>query len=239
VIDPDDDGVAVRPAVDELTRARFAEMSLEALLERVSDLAGRVLPGRPVTSVTVLGRGRPVTAAASGELAAGLDEVQYRLGDGPCMSAATTGRPMAVPDTDRPEQWPEFARAAAERECSAVLSIPLPIRDGLSGALNVYAPRFSLVDGTTRRLAEAFGSRAAVVVANMYLYDSARERADHLQTALDSRAVIDQAKGILMERFKLTPDQAFAALTRVSMETNTKVRDVADHLVASGELFSR
>jgi GAF domain-containing protein len=239
VTPPDDDAVAVRPAVDELGRSRFAEISLDALLEQVSALAGRLLPGEPVTSVTILGRGRPVTAAASGDLATGLDGVQYRLGDGPCLSAASTGRPMAIPDTQRPEQWPEFARAAAEQECGAVLSLPLPMRDGLSGALNVYAPRFSLADGTTRRLAEAFGSRAAVVVGNMYLYTSARERAEHLQTALDSRGVIDQAKGILMERFKLTPDQAFSAMTRVSMETNIKVRDVAEHLVATGELLSR
>jgi AmiR/NasT family two-component response regulator len=70
----------------------------------------------------------------------------------------------------------------------------------------------------------------------MYLYESAVERAEHLATALDSRAVIDQAKGILMERFKLTPDQAFQVLTRVSMETNTKVRDVADGFVRTGEL---
>jgi AmiR/NasT family two-component response regulator len=70
----------------------------------------------------------------------------------------------------------------------------------------------------------------------MYLYESAVERAGHLQTALDSRAVIDQAKGILMERFKLTADQAFQALTRVSMESNTKVRDVAERFVGTGQL---
>jgi AmiR/NasT family two-component response regulator len=75
-----------------------------------------------------------------------------------------------------------------------------------------------------------------VPVSNMYLYESAVVRAEHLAAALDSRAVIDQAKGVLMERFKLTPDQAFQALTRVSMETNTKVREVAERFVATGEL---
>ena len=73
-------------------------------------------------------------------------------------------------------------------------------------------------------------------VSNTYLYEAAVERAEHLQSALDSRAVIDQAKGILMERFRLSPDAAFQALTRVSMETNTKVRDVAVRFVATGEL---
>ena len=77
---------------------------------------------------------------------------------------------------------------------------------------------------------------AVVPVANRYLYESAVERAAHLQTALDSRAVIDPAKGILMERFKLSADQAFQVLTRVSMKTNTKVRDVAERFVLTGEL---
>jgi len=70
----------------------------------------------------------------------------------------------------------------------------------------------------------------------MYLYESAVERAEHLKAALDSRAVIDQAKGILMERFKLSADQAFSALAQVSMETNTKVREIAERFVETGQL---
>ena len=70
----------------------------------------------------------------------------------------------------------------------------------------------------------------------MYLYESAVGRAEHLRAALDSRAVIDQAKGILMERFKMSADQAFSALARLSMESNTKVRDIAERFVETGEL---
>jgi AmiR/NasT family two-component response regulator len=72
-------------------------------------------------------------------------------------------------------------------------------------------------------------------MANMHAYQGARTLADNLAVALESRAVIDQAKGILMERLKLTADQAFQALATVSMHSNTKVRDVADHLVQTGE----
>jgi AmiR/NasT family two-component response regulator len=84
----------------------------------------------------------------------------------------------------------------------------------------------------------SFGSYAAVAVGNLYAYRSARDLADSLRTALDSRAVIDQAKGILVERYRLTPDQAFQLLARVSMNANRKVRDVADHLVSTGELLA-
>jgi len=235
VTTPDDDDVAVQPAFDELGRLSFAEHSLDSLLERVTAVAGRVLPGDPITSVTVLTHGRPTTAAASGDLALELDQLQYRLGDGPCVTAASTGRATEIPDTAHPTQWVEVARRAAEEGCGSVLSFPLPVREELTAALNVYARRFTVADERTRRLMSRFVSYAVVPVSNMYLYTTAVERAGNLQTALDSRGVIDQAKGILMERYRLTADQAFQALTRVSMETNTKVRDVAERLVSTGE----
>jgi GAF domain-containing protein len=231
--DPTD---AVQSAFDELGRLSFAEHSLESVLQRVTDLATRVLPGEPVTSVTVVERGKPATAAASGELALTLDETQYRLGSGPCLAAASTGRPSELVDTRAATDWPEFAAHAAEQGCGSVLSFPFPAQERVAGALNVYARRFTVSDPRTLDVLGRFAAYAVVPVSNMYLYESAMERAGHLQTALDSRAVIDQAKGILMERFKLTADQAFQVLTRVSMESNTKVRDVAERFVRTGEL---
>ena len=234
--DPDDDTVAVQNAFEELGRLSFAEHSLKSVLQRVTGLAGHVLPNEPVASVTIVDGARPVTVAASGGLAQGLDELQYALGDGPCLSAASTGERSEIVDTRRPLRWTEFAAGAAEQGCGSVLSFPLPAQERLSGALNVYSPRFTVSDPRIHGLVARLAAYAVVPVSNMYLYESAVERAGHLQTALDSRAVIDQAKGILMERFKLTADQAFQALTRVSMESNTKVRDVAERFVATGEL---
>ena len=75
-----------------------------------------------------------------------------------------------------------------------------------------------------------------MAAGNLYAYRSARRTADNLQAALESRAVIDQAKGVLVERYRLTPDQAFQMLARASMNANRKVRDVADELVRTGEL---
>ena len=238
MIPPDDDDVVVQPAFEELGRLSFADHSLESLLQRVTALAAGVLPGEPVTSVTILAGERPTTVAASGDLAQDLDMTQYRLGAGPCLAAAATGRPAQIVDTRRAVEWVEFAAAAASSGCGSVLSFPLPVREKVSGALNVYARQFTVADRRTRDLVSRFADYAVVPVSNMYLYESAVERAEHLATALDSRAVIDQAKGILMERFKLTPDQAFQALTRVSMETNRKVRDIALRFVATGDLRS-
>ncbi len=235
---PDADGqdaAIAQSAFDELGRLNFAEHSLESVVRTVTELTARVLPGEPIASVTILRGGRASTVAASGELALELDQEQYRLGAGPCLSAAATGQPSEIPDTRMDQQWPDFSPVAAKAGCDSLLSYPLPVREQASGALNVYARELTTADQRTRDLLVRLTAYAVVPVSNMYLYEAAVERAEHLQSALDSRAVIDQAKGILMERFRLTPDAAFQALTRVSMESNTKVREVALRFVATGE----
>jgi AmiR/NasT family two-component response regulator len=97
-----------------------------------------------------------------------------------------------------------------------------------------YAREPDAFDEHSRSVATRFAPYAAVAAANMYAYEDARDMAEHLERALDSRAVIDQAKGILMEWYKLPADSAFQALARVSMQTNTRLRDVADDLVRTG-----
>jgi hypothetical protein len=232
---PDD----VQSVFEELGRISFAEHSLQSLVQHVTDVAAQVIPGEPVTSVTILTDGRPRTIAASGPLAEDLDDTQYRLGAGPCLSAATTGRVAEVPDTSADTRWPQFSREAAERGCTRIMSVPLPVQELMPGGLNVYLRGARPEDESAMALATRFAGYAVVPVSNMYLYTSAVQRADHLQAALDSRAAIDQAKGILMERFKLTADQAFQALARVSMETNLKVREVAERFVRTGDLRPR
>ncbi|TYP90351.1 GAF and ANTAR domain-containing protein [Blastococcus xanthinilyticus] len=233
---PEDAAALVQPAFDELAQLSFAEHSLESVLRKVTELATRILPGQPIASVTVVGEGRPSTVATSGDLALRLDEFQYRTGAGPCLQAATTGQPAAVADTRADSPWPEFAAAAAADGCGSVLSYPLPVQESVLGALNLYAREMAVSGARTQELISRLAAYAVGPVSNMYLYESAVERAEHLEAALRSRAVIDQAKGILMERYKLTADQAFQVLARVSMQRNTKLRDVAGHFVLTGEL---
>jgi GAF domain-containing protein len=223
-------------AFDELGRISFADHSLTSVLQKVTDLAARVLPGEAVTSVTILSGGRPSTVASSGPLAMELDQAQYRRGSGPCLEAARTGWVTEVLDTSTEERWGTFTRLAAERGCRAILSFPLPPQELITGGLNVYARTAQPIDPGTRDTAARFAAYAVVPVSNMYLYETAVERAGHLAAALDSRAVIDQAKGILIERYKLTADEAFKLLAQASMASNRKLRLVADHLVTSGEL---
>ena len=110
----DPSAVAVQSAFDELGRLSFADHSLGSVLHTVTRLAGRVLPGEPVTSVTILRERGPATVAASGPVAVDLDRTQYRLGDGPCLTAARTGKPAEIPDTRAVTTRAELAAEAAE-----------------------------------------------------------------------------------------------------------------------------
>jgi GAF domain-containing protein len=224
-------------ALERLGRLSLRELSMESLLQTVADLTKSVMPGNPEASVSLLVKDRPTTVASTGRLATDLDETQYDRGHGPCLHAARTGELTEIPDTRADDRWPDYTPRAAEHGNLSSLSIPLAIdeQEQVSGALNIYARRPDAFDEASRSVATRFGPYAAVAAGNLYAYQSARDMAGNLRTALESRAVIDQAKGILMERHKLSADEAFQALARASMHTNRKVRDIADHLVATGE----
>jgi GAF domain-containing protein len=233
--DQDHGPLALHDALDRLCRMNLAEHSMRSLLHLMVGLVQRSLPGWPEASVTLMRGCRPHTAAFSGDLAMDLDESQYGYGYGPCLEAAATGEVVEVADTRADRRWPGYLETAARRGCLSSLSLPLPLHEGVVGALNVYARQRAAFDEENRDWAPRLASYAAVVAGNMLLYEDAVARAANLELALRSRAVIDQAKGMLMERFRLTADQAFRALTQVSMESNQKVRVVAERFVETGE----
>ena len=225
-------------ALERLGRLSLRELSMDALLQTVADLTKTVMPGNPEASVLLLVKGQPTTVSSTGELATELDERQYERGQGPCLHAARTGELTEIPDTRTEDRWPDYTPRAVERGNLSSLSIPLAIDpdEQVTGALNIYARRPDAFDEASRSVATRFAPYAAVAAGNLYAYQSARDMAENLQAALELRAVIDQAKGILIERYKLTPDATFQLLARASMTTNRKLRDIADHLVRTGEL---
>jgi GAF domain-containing protein len=214
------------------------ELSMEGLLQTVADLARETLPAAPETSVTLLVKGVPSTVASTGQLAVDLDHAQYRRGQGPCLHAAATGHAAEITDTRADARWPEYTRDAAGMGNLSSLSVPLIIDEDeqVFGALNMYAQKPDAFDEESRAAAMAFGPYAAVAAGNVHAYQSARSMADNLQAAMVNRAVIEQAKGVLIERFKVTPDHAFRLLAVASMNANRKVRHVAEDLVTTGEL---
>jgi GAF domain-containing protein len=223
-------------ALERLGRLSLRELSMDSLLQTVADLTKTVMPGNPETSVCLLIRDHPTTVVSTGALATELDETQYERGHGPCLHAARSGEVTVIADTRADHRWPDYTPRAVEHGNFSSLSVPLAIDsdEQVTGALNIYARRPDAFDEASRSVATRFAPYAAVAAGNLYDYQSARDMADNLQIALTSRAVVDQAKGVLIERYKLTPDQAFQLLARASMTTNRKVRDIADDLVRTG-----
>jgi GAF domain-containing protein len=197
----------------------------------LSWLAKETIPGAADVSVTLLQNGQVASAAFTGPLSAQLDERQYEAGFGPCMDAATSGTTVTIDDTAHSPSYPDFGRLAARRGIRHTMSIGLPVQRQTIGALNVYGTGDTPFDDANQELATAFASYAAVAVANAGVYATTAQLAANLQRALDSRAVIDQAKGILMARHGMSADAAFDVLSKESQLANRKLRDLAEDLV--------
>jgi GAF domain-containing protein len=225
---------AVLPAdaFAELGRIKFNETTFSGVLARVTGLATHTVPGADEVSVTLVGAGGAHTAAFTGRLALVLDEAQYRQGDGPCLAAAASDSTVYVPDMEGEDRWPAWARTAVAAGAHSSLSIGLPMHRAVTGALNVYATRPAAFSDDAVRLAQTFAGYAAVAMTNAHLYETQATLAQHMREAMRSRAVIEQAKGIIMAERRCTADEAFAALSKISQDSNRKLRDVAANLVA-------
>ena len=231
---------SVGAVLEYLGRSSLREQPMEGLLQLVTDLVKTVMPGNSEASVTLLFQECPSTVVATGRLAVDLDEGQYERGHGPCLHAAATQEITEIPDTRSETRWPDHARRAAEHGNLSSLSVPLVIDEPqVSGALNIYARQPNAFDEATRCAATRIAPYAAVAAGNLSLHRRALGRADHLETVLASRAVIEQAKGILMERHDVTAHGAFRILARASIHTHITVRRLAEHLVHTGELRRR
>ena len=220
-------------AFERLGRMKLGETDLKGVLDEVAQLAKRTIPGTDEVSVTLVTDKNAQTAAYTGQLALTLDEWQYGKGHGPCLAASVSHATVSLPDMATEDRWPDWAAQALEAGTHSSLSIGLPIDDQITGALNVYARKPEAFDGDAIILGQTFAGYAAVALANAHLFDAQASLAQQMQAAMQSRAVIEQAKGIIMGSRRCSADQAFAILTKVSQDSNRKLRDVAAALVAS------
>jgi transcriptional regulator with GAF, ATPase, and Fis domain len=212
----------------EAARAAVAQAAPENALRAVIDMA--VLTGPcDAASITALGARRSVsTVAASNERVREADHLQYRFGEGPCLDAVWTDGVFLIPNLAADGRWPRWAPEAKRLGIASSISVHL-FADTKLGSLNMYslAPRtFSDTDVENARVIAA---QASVVVA----YTHTRE---HLWRAVDGRNLIGQAQGILMQRYGLTAEKAFAVLRRYSQTHNIKLVKVAEQLTTTGSL---
>lgn len=222
---------------EALRRFLAGDDDLTAMHTKIALIATETVPGCDVASITMLRAGKPTTAAFTGKTALLLDEKQYELGDGPCL-AAIRHRGLEHLNTASDDRWPAFAAVASDHGVLALMSIPLGNDEAVMGALNLYSETEAEYGAVARDVACGFADQLGVAVASVTLHSEGYELAQQLQQAMDSRAVIEQAKGILMAAQRCTPEAAFQFLVRASQNQNRKLRGIAAEIVdryAGGE----
>jgi GAF domain-containing protein len=224
---------------EALAKVVSADRELSDTLTEITRIARRAMPSVEAASITLIRGEKPFTAAYDGQMALDADELQYERGYGPCMDAGRAGQMLLVDDMRSDQRWPDYAQHAAAHGVLSSLSVPLPFQGATIGALNTYAGRPKAFGEQDVVLAQEVAGWVALATGSAEAATRSSDDLDHLRTAMMSRAFIDQAKGILMERHKVTEDEAFTILARASQRTNTKLRDVAAELVRTGALRSR
>jgi GAF domain-containing protein len=217
--------------IAELSRVLVNEEALDDTLHRVADLACRNIGGADLAGVTLLRDGKPTTAVFTDPASPEMDSAQYDTGVGPCLDAWRHQQVFRIDSTADDGQWPAFSQAAADHGIQSTISLPLAVRGNGIGALNLYSKQAAAFSDEDEQVGSLFADQASVALTNAQLYDSAYRLTQQLQEALTSRAVIDQAKGILMGQRGVGVDEAFTLLRTTSQRENRKLRDIAQELV--------
>lgn len=223
--------------MEEPDAAVFADMALtlhdepdvEQTLQRVVEYAQMATSCNDAGIMLVHRQRRIETAVTTHPRVAEADQLQMDCGEGPCLEAIWSDDSFLIEDTAAETRWPVWAPKAATLGFRSILSVRLFTIHTTLGALNLYADKPNAFDDDDRDVADIFGRHASIALA------SAREE-DGLRKAIGARHLIGQAQGILMERYGLDADRAFALLRRYSRDNNVKLRAVAERVVATGQL---
>ncbi|WUL71911.1 GAF and ANTAR domain-containing protein [Amycolatopsis sp. NBC_00345] len=233
---PDDRLAALGDEFARLTRTLLAATTVGEALRQLVTAAAQLIPSASVVSITLRGPdGAFSTPVETDEVAIELDRIQYRTGEGPCVSAARPDGPAYAESQDlvRDTEWPRFGPAAAEHGVGSVLAtalLPDARPPELSGALNVYARGRAVLTPEDRNIALLLATHGSLALATTRARALAEMQTAQLRQAIDSRDVIGQAKGILMQRRGVTADEAFDILRRTSQDLNVKLAELAGTL---------
>lgn len=206
------------------------------LLGDVAEFAAQAIPGVDGVGVALVephhGKPRIQTWAATAVFVHDIDTVQYEeLHEGPCITCMESRRPCVSGSLGSDSRWPRFGGRVARMGVHSTLSLPLIVGDQVIGAINTYARGRDAFGEHAVQLGSQFAGPAAVSVHNAQLLARAQERTSALQRALESRAVIDQAIGIIRSRSGFSAEEAFDRLIRLSQTENVKLHLVAEQLV--------
>jgi ANTAR domain-containing protein/GAF domain-containing protein/PAS domain-containing protein len=213
----------------DLGKQLSAEDGPEAMLTRVVELACRWVPGAERASVCQLPRdGELLTLAATDGEAIACDTIQHDTEQGPAFDTTIEHATMHVDDLDREARWRLFTAQARDLGIRSILACELPLTRGGAAALNLYSSQPGAFTALAELIAPVFAARASIALAHA-------DELHHLQQAIETRQTIGQALGILVERHRLTPDQAFELLADASKTSHIKLRDLAARINDTGE----
>jgi putative methionine-R-sulfoxide reductase with GAF domain len=205
---------------------------VDAMLKAITHAAETTIPHAVDCGITyMIGRSKLESRAPTGDLPRSVDALQEEVGEGPCLDAVWEQYVVRVDDVAAEQRWPRFAERAADLGVGSMMCFQLFVQGDHMGAMNVYARTPGAFDDD-QEIGLMLASHAAIAL-------SGAEHEEHLRAGMSNRDVIGQAKGILMERFKFTADQAFGVLVRTSSLTNRKLSDIAEELTATGQLPDR
>jgi GAF domain-containing protein len=210
---------------------------LDAFLDKMVRLTAEVVTPAAACGLTVCSDGRPFTVAASNDLAAQVDEIQYGTDEGPCLDSLRGGTIVQVDDLNQEDRWSGYRPHAIAHGVISSLSLPLAVNGETLGALNLYSTMPSTFAGPQRAHAEAFAAQSAAALALNLRHVRQAQVQHQLAEAMVSRSVIDQAIGILMGQHACTATAAFNLLRTASQHRNRKLRDIAADIITnvSGE----
>lgn len=216
-----------------LSFADEREQQRATLVEQIVAGAITAIPGVVAAAVLTMDKAGQLTAplAAGDQVASWVMAVQNRLGDGPCLDAWRNHKQVAVMDLAADLRWLRFADEVTKMGVLAVVCTPMEVAGRRVGVLTILSSQahFGDIHEDSEELARVFAAHAGLALTGA-------AQMTNLTEALSSRDVIGQAKGIVMERFRLTPDAAFAVLVKASTDTNTKLRVLCQNLCETGVL---
>jgi GAF domain-containing protein len=216
----------------ELQALLLDSATLHDFLDRLAKLTAQALPEGSSCGVTVRQNSRAVTLAASDEHTERIDQLQYDFDEGPCLDTLATGAPHYIPDTASEQRWPSFSPAAHKHGVRSCLGLPLNGPTGQMGGYNFYSTWRDAFPQDSREQLETFAANAAGAIAVAVKLADQTQMSDDLHGALASRAVIDQATGIIMAQQRCDATAAFDILRRASQNRNVKLRNLAAEIVS-------
>lgn len=240
--DPPDTHSELAGNFAEIARALYSAKTIHETLQRIVNFSVQTIAGCSGAGISFIEGEEILTPVWTEPLVLEVDELQYITGEGPCLDAIARGESFYSEDLATDPRWPRFGPRAADAGMRSLLSFCL-FGNTTLGALNLYAKTAAAFDDTDRAEGLIFATHAGVALAAAGELESATQalalevgRLQDLHGALASRQVIGRAEGILMHRERITADEAFDLLRRASQDLNTKLREVAQYVVDTGEV---